>query len=176
LVMTEVLPDDGVRRRFSEMNHLVVEAEGQAEIKSMEKDIADGNGTYLKYFAKNQQQGKYGDKYRVKVTPEKITGDNGTLFRLRLQLAAWNEARSNYEMVKDFDQWLEMDGHAVVIVPSHDEHTHAMWNHLHTRKVPGAETLNFNFYTKTPEKFEQMRIWFQVKPKGEEVLTFPFIL
>jgi hypothetical protein len=167
LLFAEVAPSGQSAR----LSRFTVRAEGEERDEALVPDAVAGSGEVEKDLADG--------RYRVGLRVARGEHHPGMpMLNFTLMVRARN-AQGGYDEVRDFEPWLGMTGHAVLIGAAGDRVADRVFRHLHAGHGAGAQAtggpLSFMAMAGEVPPAGLYRLWCQFKHRGQ-VLTAPFTL
>jgi len=118
--------------------------------------------------------GKFGDLYRTSLHVSQVAGCGGNMIQLHFSLSIWNQENATYETVRNLQNWLGMQGHAIFIEANERISTQALqFVHLHGMQHGDNSAVMFSHFDRKIMSGKNYRAWLQVK-HDNNILTFPF--
>lgn len=170
-VFTEVMPRG---RENMVMDRFAVTGEGRRpDLPEHEIDLPEGAERAVKYFTAASEPGEYGDAYEVTLEMELFQWCSWWLPKWYLTVRHWTG--DGYEAPENFERWLSMGGHAILVSETGESLAEKVFYHLHAflpMSEPGRFTFPYHDHDQ-PLPDGTYRIWGQFVHQGT-ILTFPF--
>lgn len=124
--------------------------------------------------------GGFGDTYRVSASVDTIGGCGGRMVRWHYQLSEWDSNLGQYVIVSKLEDWLGMQGHALLVSTNGDSLDSKEFYHIHGMQHGPAGPVMFLWFDREMQKSfnangRLFKIWSQFKHKGR-ILTFPMLM
>ena len=147
--------------------------EEKGELLPLKKDRLNSAGKYVKYIDEKGRIAKYGALFEVKLRVETVQGCAGNLIHLIYEVYQWDSEEETYLPVTQFQPWLMMTGHVLLMSANEAEINEKTFAHLHFMKSPGQRELIFDYFDRKKLSGKTVKAWLQFKV-DEKVQKVPF--
>jgi hypothetical protein len=164
LLFAEVAPSGQSAR----LSRFTVRAEGEERDAALSPDLVAASGEVEK---------AVGDRYRVSLRMARGEHHPGMPMLTFTVTVRERDAQGGYSEVRDFEPWLGMTGHAVLVGAAGDRVADRVFRHLHAGHGDHAAggPLSFMAMAQDVPSAGLYRLWCQFKHRGQ-VQTVPFTL
>lgn len=175
-VFTEAMGMMGTEH-FMQMNRISVKASGESSPKVADTIYADASTPLIRYFELNGDLSQFGAPIKVEFSYEALDFCHSVHPKFYFTVSEFDG--NDYGPAVDFNKWLEMGGHAVLLSAGNVDLDKRRFHHLHAFlpiATPGEFT--FPYDSHLPQLNDgDYKIWAQFLYK-DQILTinFPFSL
>jgi len=165
-VYMEVSPDIGNVYRRPLTRTVNIEVSGNSVHQPLKETPQGAQGERVVYFGKN---------FRGRLLHDATPGCQSQFNRFEFSLDQWDEIKGGYLPVTNFESWLMMPGHMILISEAGQTADTKKFIHLHAEPDPLHSYLTFYGFDGGEWPVGLMKLWVQVKVM-DEVLTAPFTI
>jgi len=155
-----------------------VESEGESQVKvPLVPELTRGDVDFVKYYNEDGSTGQVGSQFEVTIKMELMKWCNWYIPRFQYQLRVWDPDHFVYRDAENFQPWLAMGGHIVMVSEAGQTAAEKKFYHLHSfMPISRAGHFKFPFSDhKNPLPNGNYKIWAQFRYENK-ILTLPLVI